>query len=220
MVRGKLWVVLVAAALALPSQASASSAAISRAYSNPEWTRGSLAASVEWTGCQTGFACSWLAVATIQPSLPSYNCTGEEWLEAGSDPNIQSIWSDGGHGANGATSFDLTGVPILPAVHGQRLCVSVVFDYWRRNPVCVIQAPILGLDPEVDCPFEKVIQWEDLASKLLEVEPPPPPAPVAAQETTPPPTPSVKRKRCHKGKRLVKRHGRKVCVKRHRPHRR
>lgn len=209
---------LVTAGL-LAGPASASTGTITRAYADPSWTKGSLAGSVTFDECQPGFACSWLAYATVQPSLPSYYCNGKEWLEY-SDRNIRMVWSQGGLTANGTTGFDLPSASILPAVHGQRLCVSVVYDFWRRDIVCVATAPVFGDDPN-NCPYEKVIVSKALASKLLEIEPPPLAPPVAAPPAVEvPPVVSKpkprKAKRCPKGKRKVKRKGKVRCVKKQR----
>lgn len=201
-----------ACSLSFSAAAQASSGVISRAYANSTWTQGSFAGSVTWSECQSGFSCKWIPYATVQPSLPSYNCTGEEWLEY-SDHNISQVWSGGGQSANGTVSFDLPKSSILQGVQGQRLCVSVIYGYWRRNPVCVAQAPIFGQDPNVVCPYEEAIFSKWITTKLLEVEPPPTPAPTLPSTSTPVPTQIVVK--CKKGfkKKTVK--GKVKCIPRH-----
>jgi hypothetical protein len=162
-------VAALAASALLAQVAAASSGSITRAFSNSTWTRGSIAGSIDWTDCGGGF-CSWLPIATVQPSLPEYRCLGDEALD--SDPNTQVVWSGGARNFNGTASFDLVDAPILNGVHGQRLCLSAIQTTQIRDPVCVAQAPILGLDPNA-CPLVNRIAGRVLATTLLTVEPVP-----------------------------------------------
>jgi hypothetical protein len=63
------------------------------------------------------------------------------------------------------------GVPILRGVYGQRLCLGVLQIVSIRDPVCVAQAPILGIDPNT-CPFVERYVQHLLATELLSEEPP------------------------------------------------
>ena len=158
---------LAASWILLAEPASASSGQINHAYANQDWTRGSFAMSVTWTDCGSG-PCSWLPVATVQPTLPSYSCHGDEALD--SDPNTRNVWSGGNQSANGTVATDISDVPILSGVQGQRLCVSVIEQRQIRDPVCVAQAPVFGMDPN-DCPFINQIVYHVLATKLLTLQP-------------------------------------------------
>lgn len=157
-----------------------------RAHANETWTRGSLAGSITWNDCGPSF-CSWLPAATVQPSLPAYACDGTEVLD--SDPATVPIWNGGRRTRNETASFDLTDVPIVAGVYGQRICLSVVETVRLRDPICVAQAPILGMDPN-DCPLVDRIAQRPVTSALLTVPAAPPPTPPADPKppvTEPPP---------------------------------
>jgi hypothetical protein len=106
----------------------------------------------------------------VQPTLPAYHCLGDEVLD--SDPNTYMVWSGGNHGANEIASFDISDVPILYGVQGQRLCLSVIETRRMRDPLCVVQAPILGIDPN-DCPLVDKFFSHVVATTLLSLAPPP-----------------------------------------------
>jgi hypothetical protein len=84
---------------------------------------------VTWDQCGPG--CDyWVAVATVQPAQPSYECK-PDWNSR--DPNILTIWSSGAQ-PNGATaSFDFASVEILNGVVGQRVCISIAEPYRSEN---------------------------------------------------------------------------------------
>lgn len=105
----------------------------------------------------------------MQPTLPEYRCLGDEALDG--DPNTQQVWSGGRRTTNGTATFDVVDVPILTGVHGQRLCLSAIETLRIRDPVCVAQAPILGMDPN-NCPLIDRIVGRVIATALLTVEAP------------------------------------------------
>ena len=210
-IRMALFVGALAVAWLLASTASvqASTGTITRAYTNAEWTKGSLAGEINFSGCESAHPCEWLPLAFVQPSLPEYQCWGEEWIST--DHNIRVVWNGGEQPANGIASFNLSNVNILQGVYGQRLCVIVVKTVKMRNEDCEKIEELWGKNPE-NCPIENVIYDSVVASSLLTVEPPPPPT----SETTPPPT-TDKPLKCRKG---FKRRSRKcVRVTNHRHHR-
>jgi hypothetical protein len=166
--------------LADGSAAVADTGAVTRAEANAAWTTGSFAGSVEWTGCAE--TCSWIPVATVQPTLPVYRCLGDEALD--SDPNTRVVWNGGGRTSNGVAPFDVVDVPILAGVFGQRLCLSAIETVRLRDPVCVAQAPILGMDPN-SCSFINRIVGRALVDRGITVAAPPP-----AQQVVPTPTPA------------------------------
>lgn len=131
----------------VPSAASASSGQITRATANPAWTLGSFAMSVTFTECPA--MCGWRPLATVQPTLPSYNCTGAEAFD--SDPNTVVVWSGAQQTANGTVGFDQSNVPILPNVVGQRLCVSAIRQT-QVDPLCDRNAREVDQDPQEVCP--------------------------------------------------------------------
>jgi hypothetical protein len=169
---------ILGACLVIAPAADAYSGQITRAWTNANWTRGNIAGSVTWTDCTD--PCSWIPYATVQPSLPDYRCLGDELLD--NDPNTSQIWSGGGHTTNGTASFDLPNTPILTGVYGQRVCLMAIETLHIRDPVCVAQAPILGLDPN-DCPFIDRYVGRVIATALLTqapvlvLDPPAPPQP-------------------------------------------
>lgn len=173
------WLAALLGLAILAPSAAASSGAITRAYADPAWTRGSFAGQVTWTDC-AGF-CKWLPVATVQPTLPVYRCLGDEVLD--SDPNTYMVWSGGNHTTNEIASFDIGDVPILYGVQGQRLCVSVIETRRIQEPVCLVQAPILGLDPST-CPLVDKLVPHVVATTLLSLAPP---TPLPTSPTTDPP---------------------------------
>lgn len=177
-----LGAVILSIAVIGVSEAVGDTGLLTRAETNAEWTQGSFTGSIEWTNCAA--VCSWTPVLTVQPALPSYSCRGDEALD--SDPDTRMIWSGGKQTANGSVPFDLTAVPILQGVRGQRVCVSAIDVIHERDPVCVVQAPILGMDPNT-CPFRDRIVGRVLTSRLLSLAAPPTatPTPESPPATTP-----------------------------------
>jgi hypothetical protein len=159
---------VVLAGLLVPSAASASSGQITRALANPEWTLGSFAMSVTFTECPA--MCGWRPLATVQPTLPSYNCTGAEAFD--SDPNTVVVWSGAQQTANGTVGFDQSNVPILPNVVGQRLCVSAIRQT-QVTPLCEREAVEKGQNPQEVCPKigDQNGVTQALSSALLAVGP-------------------------------------------------
>lgn len=179
---------LFAVALLLPVTANAAPAGqITRATAEPQWTTGHITGSVQCDGCFGGPVqyARWLALVNVQPALPSYSCRGDDWEY--SDPNIRIVWSSGTRTTNDAVAIDVPNALLLAGVAGQRACLLVIETIRRRNPVCVAQAPVLGLDPNVVCPLEDFITGRAVANRLFSVEQPPAPTPPAA----PPPAPAA-----------------------------
>lgn len=159
--------------LVLAPSAWGSGATITRATYNADYSRGSFAFTANFTDCSG--SCTWLPIATVQPSLPSYSCRGDEWRDQ--DPNTRQVWSGGNQTGNGSVTADLTDVPILTGVPGQRLCVSAVRQRSVQDPVCIAQAPILGIDPST-CPYVNQITSHALGGAILTSAPVAPVGPV------------------------------------------
>ena len=182
--------VVTVAALVLPAAANATvlsaSGAFSSATVDANWTHANFAGSVARTDCGVGDPqCGWFAVVTVQPSLPSYACSPSDWLDASSDHNIRTVWSSGGQTANATIPFSVANAYILQGVFGQRLCLSVVYDSWYPDPVCVAQQPILGGDcPPVNHPGTGAV----IATSLPSVQSTPPPTSSTPPITTAPPS--------------------------------
>jgi hypothetical protein len=95
---------LVSAALVLlgaPAFATAEpTGALTLAESNNDWTTAHIAGSIsengQFAGYGPGYPASlvqWVPVVTVAPSLPEYNCQGDEWQD--SDPNTRVVYSGG-----------------------------------------------------------------------------------------------------------------------------
>jgi hypothetical protein len=160
-----LGVGLTLAFLLLSGSASASSGQITRANANLNWTLGSFAMSLSWTECGAS-DCYWRPVATVQPTLPSYACTGDEALD--SDPNTELVWNGGAETTNTTASFDESDVDILQGVQGQRLCLSVITG--ARSQQCIQMMIEKGEDPNL-CPLIDRTTHRVFASTFLTVDP-------------------------------------------------
>ena len=173
-------------ALTVPLSASAApTAAITRASTEPTWTRAHIAGTIACLDCAGSLTFSkWTPIVTVQPSLPEYYCRGDEWAD--SDPNTRVIWGGPQQTGNATIPFDVPDALIMAGVYGQRVCALVVHVSRYREPICVAQAPILGLDPNVACPLEDHIFDMPLTSSLLTVETPQTPAQEPAVPSIPP----------------------------------
>ena len=173
---------------AVAPAATATTGTITRAYATPDWTKGDLAGAATWTDCNTP-GCSWTPYATVQPATPDYRCLGDEFFD--SDPNTREVWGGGQRTTNGSASFDLPSVSILTGVYGQRLCLMAIEKVRIQDPVCLVQYPVLGLDPST-CPMVDRLVDRVLATALLSVLAPAvvSPAPPSQPQMMVPPTPS------------------------------
>lgn len=184
-------VLLMVALAAAPSGARATTVMAGGQFTSatvdPNWTQANFAGSVSRTDCAVGNSqCNWIAIITAQPSLPAYACAGSDWSDASSDHNIRIVWSSVAQHANATVPFNVTGAPVLQGVYGQRLCLTVVYDDWYPDPVCVAQQPIVGGDcPPVNHPGTATV----VATRLLAVQPNSPPTAGPPAATSPPATP-------------------------------
>jgi hypothetical protein len=110
---------------------------------------------------------------------------------SGGDPAFKLLWSGGGQTTNTTVPFTESDVPTLDGIVGQRLCLSVIWTDYFQDPVCLAQAPILGIDPST-CPVNGHPTGTPIASGLLTAQAPPATtAPTSAPPTTPTSTPPV-----------------------------
>lgn len=160
--------IVLLAMSAMTAVSQASSGSFTKATYDATYSQGAFAGSVDWTGCPQN--CAWNPVITVQPSLPSYRCEGDEAFD--SDPDTDVVWVAGGQrSTNGSLPFDITDQPILTGVQGQRACLSVLSNSRYQEPLCLAQAPILGLPPS-SCPVEDHYIGQNLSSAMLSVETP------------------------------------------------
>lgn len=171
------------ATLIAAAAVQASTASFSRTEIDGAFTVGNIAGSVTWTDCDTP-GCQWIPFVSLQPELPSYACRGDEAID--SDPNTTVIYNGGGQAANGAVTFDLANVQTSGR---RRVCASVYETRKEQDPLCVAQAPILGMDPAT-CPLVNRYYPHALATATLQPSAPPATATPAAT-STPGPSPST-----------------------------
>jgi hypothetical protein len=192
-------VVVAVAALAFAAPATASvTGALTAAEADGAWTRAHIAGTVTEDGQFGGYGpdypatmVDWMPVVTVAPSLPQYACRGDEALD--SDPNTRVVHSGPRQTAPGTLSFDLPDAAILGGVFGQRVCLSEIATVSAQQAVCIVQAPILGMDPHA-CPFENRIVQRSVVGRTITVAPPPttqPPASPPATTPAPAPTPAA-----------------------------
>ena len=170
---------VLALALVGPAGAAGSSGEFTRAEANADWSLGSIAGSITWTGCGDGLdgglvvepgSCQWLAYATIGPGSDPLECASSErrWPELGE--GISVVWPSG-HPSFGVLSLESSGVPLVGGAD-QLACLSVIESYDAR-PSC--------WDESVICPqfVENVSTLNPLASAELgaPIEPPNEPEP-------------------------------------------
>jgi hypothetical protein len=197
--------------LCCPAPALGSTGSITLASVNSRWTMARVAGSVQWDGCQRNHQCYWRPYLSFQPDTPEYACNGGEAFEVGIDSNLRSSWPVAAQVANGAVEFDLAGIETLAGLPGQRVCLSVVYFRWKPADWC--SEVVYG--PTPTCVWESSVAGVNLASAVLMAEPSSPPEMPAALPASPAAAAAAPPKRCSKRQRLVRRHGKTACVKRH-----
>jgi hypothetical protein len=170
---------LVAAVLAMaPAAATAApTGTVTTAETDGGWTTAHIAGSLTEDGVFSGYGpgypaylVEWRPVVTVAPSLPAYACDGTEPLD--SDPNTTVAYWGSTQAAPGTVPFDIPSASILNGVYGQRACLTEVATVSAQQAVCIVQAPILGMDPHA-CPFVNKIVPTVAAGKLITLAPPP-----------------------------------------------
>lgn len=188
--------VLATAAVAVPA-ASASSGTITRAEANPDWSQGSIAGSVEWTGCEHPSPeppeepqppeekplsseepedwpppapyvdCAWTAYATVGPNSAE-GCSDTERQLPDLGSQVTRVWSDAGTDIGDAT-FDLPAVALNGSPF-QLLCLSVLETTHSSQTIpCV--PPGEPIPPGWHCPYVVVSYYYALAAASLAVAP-------------------------------------------------
>jgi hypothetical protein len=170
---------LVAAVLAMaPAAATAApTGTLTTAETDSGWAKAHIAGSMTEDGVFSGYGpgypaylVEWRPVVTAAPSLPAYACDGTEPLD--SDPNTTVVYWGPTQTGPGTVPFDIPSGAILNGVYGQRACLIEVATVSAQQAVCIVQAPILGMDPHA-CPFENKIVPSVTAGKLISLAPPP-----------------------------------------------
>jgi hypothetical protein len=174
---------------------------LTTAEADSAWTKAHIAGSMTEDGHFAGYGpdypaylVDWRPVVTVAPSLPVYACLGDEPLD--SDPNTKVVYWGTTQTAPGTVPFDLPDAGILTGVYGQRVCLSEAATVSAQQFVCIVQAPILGMDPHA-CPIVNKLTMRSTAAKTItqapapQQTPTPTPSPTPTAGPTPTPTPTM-----------------------------
>ncbi len=224
----------LALSLAGPAGAIGSSGEFTRAEANADWTGGSIAGSVTWTGCEhpveppqeppgpgpegggmTPLApryCAWTPYVTVGPGFDASECAAPDRHLGQLGDGISLVWSGGETEALGTVAFDLSAVP-LSGISPHLACISLIETAETGVELpCVPPGP--PLPPGWHCPFRTARTDYTLAAASLLAPP--------VTDATQPATARHRRKACARRIRHAHRHpSRSVCVRRrHHHHRR
>jgi hypothetical protein len=163
--------------ISAPPATAAPTGTLTTAETDSGWTKAHIAGSMTEDGVLSGYGpdypahlVEWRPVVTVAPSLPAYACDGTEPLD--SDPNTTNAYWGPTQTTPGTFPFDIPNAAILNGVYGQRACLTEVATVSAQQAVCIVQAPILGMDPHA-CPFVQKIVSTVAAGKLITLAPPP-----------------------------------------------
>ncbi len=182
-------VVFVAATLS-PASALASTGEITRATASRDWTQGSIAGSVSWTGCvhavqpptSTGPGplpppepspeppyCGWIPYVTVAPISVSADCAADSrrWPDLGE--GVSLAWSGGERLAAGVAQFDLPEVP-LDGSPGQLFCLAAIERASSGTIPCV--PPGEPVPPGWHCPYNIISYFIQFDSASIQAPPP------------------------------------------------
>lgn len=177
--------------IAAPS-AVGSSGEISRAVANSTWTKGSVAGSVDWTGCEHSVPlpskppvkpgpgdleepwqeelapppyCGWIPFATVGPGSDPAQCntTDRRWPD-GLGEGVTLAWVGLERRDVGTTEFDVSAIP-LDGGSEQLVCLSVI----EIAPEGVACAQVVGVycPPYVMARFPRTLASASLVSQCL-----------------------------------------------------
>lgn len=141
-----------------PSTAMGSSGGITQAYVNAEWTKATIAGSVDWTSdCQLPpqppeewgelpppppesepSICRWVPYATVGPVTDECSSPDRHWPTVGS--GVQIVWEGNERWGDGSVAFDLPGVALQYGSSSPLLCLSAV-EAVPEGIVCVQIVP-------------------------------------------------------------------------------
>jgi hypothetical protein len=179
--------VAFAVALFMPAAALASSGEITRAEAIAEWTQGSVAGSVTWTGCANAVRpptqspggpespppepayCAWIPYATIGPASSSSDCSAAARQLHGLGEGVSLVWSGGERQGVGSAEFDLTDVS-LSGEPEQLLCLSAT-EYAQTDRTIPCMPPGEPLPPGWHCPYAIASYPVFLAEMMLVTQP-------------------------------------------------
>lgn len=183
----------IAATIALGSTAYITKASVAS-----DWTRGSFAGTVEWTGCAHAgprtVECAWTPYAVIVAGGSAEAC---------GSPDRDLVWEGQKRATAGAQFFEVNDFP-LDGTGEKVLCLGLIEATVAEIPCAPPGEPI---PPNWHCPYQTSSQDISLAARVLEASAKPDRAPGTPDEGE---SPKPGTRRCHHGSR--KRRGR--CLRR------
>lgn len=175
------------------SPASASSGEFTRAAANADWTQGSIAGFIAWTGCEKAAPppneepeppgegesktplppempyCRWTPYATVGPGTEASDCESDGRKLNSLGPEVELLWSEDERQGVGSASFDLPAI-LLSGVPGQLACLSVI-EVAQTDQELPCMPPGEPLPPGWHCPYVHASSFRALASAPLERSP-------------------------------------------------
>jgi hypothetical protein len=175
---GALGIAAVAATTALGTAGQISKASVAS-----DWTRGSFAGEMEWTGCthlppkeeskEPGspdpFTCTWTAYATVGPGASPEACLGSDHHLGSLGAEVQLVWQSAPRTGVGSEAFEVNDLP-LNGVPGKVFCLATAEQGTDGSTIpCV--PPGEPIPPGWHCPYRRVTYFSTLDSRVLEVAP-------------------------------------------------
>jgi hypothetical protein len=139
--------------------------AITRAEANADWTLGSIAGSVEWTGCETA-GCDLTVYATVGSGSDASECSSadRQWPDLGE--GVSLAWSYGGAGeGSGTAAFEVPDLA-LDGAPGQLLCLALV-EAVSTGETIPCAPPGDPIPPGWHCPYVYEYIQHPLAAAFL-----------------------------------------------------
>jgi len=179
---GVLVVAAVAATAALGAVGEITKASVAS-----DWTSGSFAGQMEWTGCAhlppekepkeppQSFTCTWTAYATVGPGASPEACLGPDRDLNSLGSGVQLLWQGEPRTGLGSEAFEVNDVP-LDGSGGKVLCLATREKSTDGTELpCV---PPAEPPPGWHCPYIMTNYFSTLDSRVLE----PATAPLPGQE--------------------------------------
>lgn len=174
--------VLVVAAVAATAALGAVGE-ITKALVASDWTSGSFAGKMEWTGCahlppqkkepgepkepgsRESFTCTWTAYATVGPGTSPEACLGSDRDLNSLGPGVQLVWQGEPRTGLGSEAFEANDFP-LDGSAGKVLCLATRERSTDGTELpCV---PPVEPPPGWHCPYVMINYFSNLDSRVLE----------------------------------------------------
>lgn len=188
---GVLVVAAVAATAALGAVGEITKASVAS-----DWTSGSFAGKMEWTGCahlppkkepgsSESFTCTWTAYATVGPGASPEACLGSDRDLNSLGPDVHLVWQGEPRTGLGSEAFEVNDFP-LDGSAGKVLCLATREESTDGTELPCF--PPFEPPPGWHCPYVMTSYFSTLDSRVLEPEaesepkPEPEPAPKSEAE--------------------------------------